>query len=139
MSDPFDLNRFLEAQNPLFEEVQAELRRGCKVGHWMWFVFPQLKDLGSSQMAKKFGISSKAEAEAYLAHPILGARLTECTRLVNLVDGHSIEEIFGDVDAVKFRSSTTLFAHVAGDASVFTDALRKYFGGRPDQVTLDLL
>jgi uncharacterized protein (DUF1810 family) len=139
MSDPFNLDRFLKAQDPLFEDVRAELRRGCKEGHWMWFVFPQLKGLGSSWMAQKFGISSRAEAEAYLAHPILGSRLTECTRLVNLVDGHSIEEIFGAVDTLKFRSSITLFAQVAGDASVFTDALRKYFGGRPDQLTLGRL
>src|ERR1700674_3235264 len=112
MSDSFDLERFLGAQNPDFEDVLMELRRGCKQGHWMWFVFPQIKGLGHSSMARKFGISSRAEAEAYLAHPILGSRLTECTQLVNLVEGRSIEEIFGDVDAMKFRSSMTLFSQV---------------------------
>jgi uncharacterized protein (DUF1810 family) len=139
MSDSFDLERFLDDQNPVFEEVRAELRRGCKEGHWMWFVFPQIKGLGYSWMAQKFGISSRAEAEAYLAHPILGSRLIECTRLVNLVEGRSIEAIFGDVDTLKFRSSMTLFAQVAGDSSVFADALRKYFAGRADQLTLDRL
>ena len=99
MSDSFDLERFLDAQNPVFEEVWAELRRGRKEGHWMWFVFPQLKGLGHSWMAHKFGISSRAEAEAYLTHPILGSRLIECTHLVNLVEGRSIEEILGEIDA----------------------------------------
>jgi uncharacterized protein (DUF1810 family) len=139
MSDPFDLNRFLDAQNPVFTEVRAELQLGCKAGHWMWFVFPQLKGLGHSWMAQKFGISSRAEAEAYLAHPVLGPRLIECTRLVNLVEGRSIQEIFGDVDTLKFRSSMTLFAQVAGDSGVFADALRKYFAGQADRLTLDRL
>ena len=139
MSDSFDLQRFLNAQNPVLEEVRAELRRGCKEGHWMWFVFPQLKGLGHSGMAHKFGISSRAEAEAYLAHPILESRLIVCTRLVNLVEGRSIEEIFGDVDTLKFRSSMTLFAQIAGDGSVFADALRKYFAGQADRLTLDRL
>jgi uncharacterized protein (DUF1810 family) len=139
MSDSFDLERFLGAQNPDFEDVLVELRRGCKKGHWMWFVFPQLKGLGHSRMADKFGISSRAEAEAYLAHPILGSRLIECTRLVNLIEGHSIEEIFGEIDTLKFRSSMTLFAEVAADGSVFADALRKYFAGRPDRLTLERL
>ena len=139
MSDAFDLERFLYAQNPDFEDVFVELRGGCKEGHWMWFVFPQVKGLGYSWMAQKFGISSRAEAEAYLAHPILGSRLIECIRLVNLVQGRSIEEIFGDVDTLKFRSSMTLFAQVAHDNNVFADALHKYFGGKPDPLTLDRL
>src|SRR5947208_2850806 len=139
MSDSFDLERFVDAQNPVFEEVLAELRGGYKKGHWMWFVFPQLKGLGQSWMAQKFGISSRAEAEAYLTHPILGSRLIECTQLVNLVEGRSIEEIFGSVDTLKFRSSMTLFAQVSGDDSVFADALRKYFAGRADRLTLDRL
>ena len=139
MSDSFDLERFLGAQNPDFEDVLVELRRGCKKGHWMWFVFPQLKGLGHSRMADKFGISSRAEAAAYLAHPILGSRLIECTRLVNLVEGHSIEEIFGEIDTLKFRSSMTLFAEVTTDSSVFADALSKYFAGRPDRLTLERL
>lgn len=137
MVDPFDLKRFLEAQCPVFEDVRAELRRGAKEGHWMWFVFPQIKGLGYSGMAQRFGISSRAEAEAYLAHPILGSRLTECTRLVNLAEGRSIEEIFGDIDSLKFRSSMTLFAQVSSDDTVFAAALDKYFGGQPDKLTLD--
>ena len=139
MSDSFDLQRFVDAQNPLFEEVLAELRRGRKESHWIWFVFPQLKSLGRSAMAKRFGISSRDEAQAYLAHPILGPRLIECTRLVNLVEGRSVEEIFGTVDTIKFRSSMTLFAQVAGDMSIFADALGKYYAGRADQLTLELL
>lgn len=105
----------------------------------MWFVFPQLRGLGHSYMATKFGISSRQEAEAYLEHPILGARLRECTRLVNLVEGHSINQIFGDPDDLKFRSSMTLFATVAADSQIFKDALQKYFAGGPDPRTLQLL
>jgi len=139
MSDPFDLKRFVDAQEPVIEEVQAELRRGSKQGHWMWFVFPQLRGLGHSAMAHRFGIASRAEAEAYLAHSILGPRLIECTRLVNHVEGRSIEAILGDIDALKFRSSMTLFADVAGPGSVFEDALAKYFGGEADRLTLGRL
>lgn len=106
----------------------------------MWFIFPQLKGLGSSWMADKYGISSRAEAEAYLAHPVLGPRLVQCTRLVNSVEGPSIEQIFGSVDTLKFRSSMTLFAAVARDANVFAEALQKYFAGRrTDRLTLDRL
>ena len=139
MTDPFDLQRFVDAQNPIFDEVRAELREGLKQTHWMWFVFPQLKGLGRTWMATNFGISSEAEAEAYLAHPILGPRLLECTRLVNVVDGRTPEEIFGGVDTLKFRSSMTLFARVAGDDSPFADALRKYFDGQPDPLTIERL
>ena len=137
MNDPFDLQRFVDAQNPVFEQVCSELRRGCKDGHWMWFVFPQLKGLGYSWMANKFGISSRDEAEAYLRHSILGPRLRECTRLVNLVEGRSIGQIFDYPDDLKFRSSMTLFAHVASDKEIFINALQKYFGGQPDDLTLD--
>jgi uncharacterized protein (DUF1810 family) len=139
MSDPFNLERFVDAQNPIFEQVLTELRRGRKESHWIWFVFPQLTGLGHSWMSRKYGISSRAEAEAYLAHPILSSRLIECTRLVNLVEGRSIEEIFGDIDAVKFRSSMTLFAQVAGDRSVFVEAIQKHYAGQADQLTLDRL
>jgi uncharacterized protein (DUF1810 family) len=138
-ADTFNLQRFVDAQNPVFNEVRAELREGSKQTHWMWFVFPQLRGLGRTWMANNFGISSEAEAEAYLAHPILGPRLLECTSLTNLVEGRSIEEIFGGVDTLKFRSSMTLFAHVAGDDSPFADALRKYFGGQPDPLTIERL
>jgi uncharacterized protein (DUF1810 family) len=139
MNDSFDLERFVDAQRSIFEKVQAELRRGRKDTHWMWFIFPQFKGLGSSGMAQKYGISSRAEAEAYLTHPVLGSRLIECTQLVTLVESRSIEEIFGDVDARKFRSSMTLFAQVAGDNRVFEDALDKYFAGRADRLTLERL
>ena len=139
MNDPYHLRRFVDAQDPVYERVCTELRNGRKTSHWMWFVFPQLRGLGQSQMAHAFGISSRAEAEAYLKHPVLGARLRECTRLVNLVEGRSIEEIFGYPDDLKFRSSMTLFAQVSPDDDIFVKALQKYFGGVPDQLTLDRL
>ena len=139
MSDPFDLARFVSAQELVFSEVVAELRRGLKESHWMWFIFPQIKGLGTSWMAEKYGISSGAEAAAYLSHAVLGARLIECTRLVNQVEGRSIEAIFGGIDALKFRSSMTLFAQVAPAGNVFAEALQKYFAGLPDRLTLDRL
>jgi uncharacterized protein (DUF1810 family) len=105
----------------------------------MWFIFPQVKGLGHSQLATKFAISSLEEAEAYLKHPILCLRLRECTRLVNLVEGRSIDEIFGSPDDLKFRSSMTLFAEATPDNQVFHEALRKYFGGKPDRSTLERL
>lgn len=138
-ADPFDLQRFVTAQNAVYERVCAELRGGRKEGHWIWFIFPQMRGLGSSAMADAFGITSRAEAEAYLKHPVLGARLRESTRLVNLVEGRSIDRIFGYPDDLKFRSSMTLFASVAPDEQVFGDALRKYFGGEMDPLTLEKL
>lgn len=134
---PFDLQRFVNAQDPVYETVCAELRAGQKRTHWMWFVFPQLRGLGHSAMAEAFGIASRQEAAAYLDHTVLGPRLRECTRLVNLVKGRSIGQIFGYPDDMKFRSSMTLFASVASDAQVFNDALEKYFGGEPDPLTLE--
>jgi uncharacterized protein (DUF1810 family) len=131
MSDPFDLQRFVDAQNPVYDQVREELRRGRKETHWMWFVFPQLRGLGHSQMAYRYGISSQAEAEAYLQHPILGPRLRECTRLVNLIDSCSIDEIFGSPDNLKFRSSMTLFASASTDNAEFPQAIEKYFGPTP--------
>ena len=139
MKDPFDLQRFVDAQDPVVAHVCDELRRGRKDGHWMWFVFPQLKGLGYSLLASKFGISSRAEAEAYLQHSILGPRLKECTGLVNLVEGRSVEQIFGYPDDLKFRSSMTLFAQVAPDSAIFVNAIRKYFAGEFDRLTLDRL
>ena len=136
MSDPYDLQRFVDAQNPVYDKVRAELQEGCKRSHWMWFVFPQITGLGSSPLARRFAISSLSEAAAFLEHPILGPRLVECTRLVNLVEGRPIEQIFGHPDDLKFRSSMTLFAHAAADKEVFIDALRKYFGGQFDDATL---
>jgi len=123
----------------VFGQVCPQLRQGRKESHWMWFVFPQLQGLGHSWMANKFGISSRDEAEAYLGHSILGRRLKECTRLVNLVEGRSIDQIFGYPDNLKFRSSMTLFSCVEPDSDVFVTALQKYFGGQPDRVTLERL
>jgi uncharacterized protein (DUF1810 family) len=142
--DQFDLGRFLDAQEACFARVLGELAAGEKVSHWMWFIFPQLRGLGSSPTARRFGIGSLAEARAYLAHPVLGERLRECTRLVNGVAGRTAEAIFGHPDNLKFRSSLTLFAHAAADSSaaedrVFGEALARYYGGEPDPLTLKLL
>lgn len=139
VNDPHDLQRFVNAQNRVFEQVCSELREGRKKGHWMWSIFPQVKGLGHSLMASQFAISSREEAEAYLKHPILGPRLRECSRLVNLVEGRSIDQIFGYPDNLKFRSSMTLFAHVKAENQVFKDALEKYFGGESDRRTLERL
>jgi uncharacterized protein (DUF1810 family) len=139
MSDPYDLQRFVDAQNPVYDKVCSELRDGRKKSHWMWFVFPQIQGLGSSPMARKFAISSLAEAAAYLEHPVLGPRLTECTGLVNLVEGRSIEQIFGRPDDLKFRSSLTLFARASADNQVFVDALQRHFNGEFDPATLERL
>ena len=131
------LERFVEAQEPVIEQVLGELRTGRKTSHWMWFVFPQIRGLGHSPTAQHFAIATRAEAEAYLRHPILGPRLRECTRLVNAIEGRSIEEIFGYPDYLKFRSSMTLFANVTADNQVFVDALNKYFGGEQDPLTIE--
>lgn len=137
--DPYNLQRFVNAQEPVYEEVRSELRDGHKSGHWMWFIFPQIKGLGSSHMANKFAISSREEAKVYLKHPILGPRLRECTLLVNLVEGRLIHEILGYTDSMKFRSSMTLFAHATSDNEVFKHAVQKYFGGTFDHLTLGRL
>lgn len=139
MNDPHNLKRFVDAQNPVYGRVCAELRVGQKTGHWMWFIFPQLRGLGQSPMANEYGISSKEEAVAYLNHAILGERLGECTRLVNSVEARSVNEIFGYPDDLKFRSSMSLFANVAPRDQIFKLALEKYFGGEPDRLTLQLL
>ena len=136
---PDTLQRFVDAQDPVYERACSELRAGRKTSHWMWFVFPQLRGLGHSQMATTYGIASRAEAEAYLKHPVLGPRLRECTRIVNAVEGRSVGEIFGYPDDLKFRSSMTLFASVAQEEPIFKDALEKYFDGEPDPRTLQLL
>jgi uncharacterized protein (DUF1810 family) len=122
-----ELQRFIDAQDPVYAQVCDELRRGRKETHWMWFIFPQIRGLGQSAMAHKYGIASQAEAEAYVRHPMLGSRLRECTALVNRTEGRSIDEIFGYPDNMKFRSSMTLFASATPDNSVFLQALRKYF------------
>lgn len=137
-NDPFNLQRFVDVQNRWYERVCAELSQGHKQSHWMWFIFPQLKGLGSSAMASLYGISGLQEAEAYLAHPLLGPRLRHCTQLVLLIKGRSIEQIFDDPDDVKFRSSMTLFANATSDSGPFQEALKRYFGGKPDPLTLKL-
>jgi uncharacterized protein (DUF1810 family) len=138
-ADPFDLRRFVEAQAPVFETVLQELREGRKRSHWMWFIFPQIAGLGHSDMARRFAIASRAEAAAYLAHPILGARLVECSRLVQAVQGRSAREIIGPPDDLKFHSSMSLFASVAPERAIFQDNLRKYFAGVPDRATVERL
>jgi uncharacterized protein (DUF1810 family) len=139
MKDPFDLQRFVTAQDPLLADVLEELRRGQKASHWMWFIFPQLRGLGGSWAADHFGIASRAEADAYLRHPVLGQRLLGCTALVNQIEGSSIQKIFGGIDSIKFRSSMTLFDQVDADKRVFAAALHKYFDGEVDRLTLDML
>ena len=138
MTDPFDLQRFLDAQAPIYPRVVDELRRGQKQTHWMWFVFPQLAGLGHSAMAQRFAIGSREEAVAYLGHGVLGPRLRECTALVTAVEGRTAREILGSPDDLKFQSSMTLFSAVSSDPE-FSAALAKFYGGKPDQRTLDLL
>jgi len=139
MTDPYNLKRFIDAQNPVYEHVLAELRDGDKTSHWMWFIFPQIEGLGRSDTAKKFAISSRREAEAYLHHPVLGTRLRECIRLVNQVEGRSAEDIFGHLDSLKFHSSLTLFVHTTPDNEVFQKAMQKYYKGEFDRSTLERL
>jgi uncharacterized protein (DUF1810 family) len=138
MDDPFKLQRFVDAPDPVYRQVGSELAAGRKTSHWMWFVFPQLKGLGRSAMAQHYGIGSKAEAQAVWAHPVLGPRLRHCTELVLAVDRRTAHEIFGAPDDLKFRSCMTLFAHATG-APIFTRALEKFFGGQPDPWTVELL
>ncbi len=139
MSDAFDFSRFLQAQDAVLAQVRSELAAGRKRSHWMWFVFPQLAGLGHSAMARRYAISSLREAQAYLAHPVLGPRLVECTELVNRAAGRSAHEIFGSPDDLKFRSCMTLFASALPGPSLFRDALDKYFAGAPDRMTTEKL
>jgi uncharacterized protein (DUF1810 family) len=136
MDDPYNLQRFADAQARVIDQVRRELAAGRKETHWMWFVFPQLRGLGSSSMAEKYGITSRGEAEAYLAHPVLGPRLRDCTELVNAVQNRSVEDIFGYPDDLKFRSCITLFSSVTNKNDVFRTALDKYFNGEPDPATV---
>ncbi len=133
----FDLDRFIEAQAPVIEQVRRELAAGSKRTHWMWFIFPQLRGLGRSATAQYFGLAGQGEAHAYLADPVLGARLVECTALVNHLLGKTANGIFGSPDDMKFRSCVTLFTTL--QPQPFEDALHKYFGGKPDPMTLELL
>ena len=137
--DPFDLIRFVQAQEGVYAAALAELRAGRKTSHWMWFVFPQIEGLGRSQTARFFAVKSLAEARAYLAHPVLGERLRQCTAAVLGVAGRTASEIFGSPDDIKFRSSMTLFERAGPDCDLFSDALDRFFEGRRDRMTLDLL
>ena len=140
VSDSYNLERFVVAQDPLLGQVCAELADGRKRSHWMWFIFPQLRGLGSSPTAQHYALASLDEARAYLAHPLLGARLRRCTELVNRVEGRSAQEIFGSLDELKFRSSMTLFARAApGPREPFAQALARYFAGEEDSLTRELL
>ena len=137
--DPFDLQRFVDAQAAVYERVGAELKNGRKQSHWMWFIFPQIAGLGHSAMAQRYAISSLGEAKAYLANPVLGPRLRECTRLVLQVAGRSALQILGSPDDMKFRSCMTLFARAAPEEALFRTALEKYFDGAEDSQTLTRL
>lgn len=139
VTDDFNLQRFVDAQAPVYDTVVAELRAGAKRSHWIWFVFPQLEGLGRSPTAARFAISSLAEAQAYLNHPILGARLRECARLVNAIEGRTVEAIFGWPDNLKVRSSMTLFTTATADNAEFVALLDKFYGGGQDPETLALL
>ncbi|OEO30341.1 calpastatin [Devosia insulae DS-56] len=130
---------FVTAQEPVYAQVLAELRAGRKQTHWMWFIFPQLRALGRSATALRFGIADLEEARAYLAHPLLGARLVECAGIVGGIAGKSAHEIFGSPDDVKLRSSMTLFAHAAEDAAPFRRVLERYYDGVEDAVTVGLI
>ena len=137
--DTFNLERFVTAQQAVVDSVLDELRAGRKVTHWMWFIFPQLRGLGKSADADYYGISSLAEAQSYLSHPILGPRLLECTRLTNEVQNRSAKQIFGDTDAMKFRSCMTLFSQADPTQTLFVEAINKYFAGHPDTKTVNML
>lgn len=138
-ADAYNFDRFVEAQRSAYEEVLAELQTGRKESHWIWFIFPQIAGLGHSPTAQFYSIHSIEEARAYLRHLLLGARLRECTGLVNRIEGKTIGEIFGSPDDLKFRSSMTLFAQAAEDNDLFQSALEKYFQGQPDRLTLERL
>jgi uncharacterized protein (DUF1810 family) len=139
MDTRFNLERFVEAQAPVYSNVVAELKAGRKTSHWMWFIFPQIAGLGHSAMAQKYAIASADEAAAYLAHPLLGQRLRECSALVAAIDNAEIGDIFGAPDDMKFHSSMTLFAEVAPDEAVFQDCINKFFDGVPDHATVERL
>jgi uncharacterized protein (DUF1810 family) len=137
-NDPFDLERFVQAQAADYDQALSELRDGEKRSHWMWYIFPQIEGLGDSSMSRRYSIKSAGEARAYLDHRILGPRLRECAAVVNGILGRSAHQIFGSPDDMKLRSSMTLFARVSGD-DVFEQVLGKYFNGQHDSETLRLL
>ena len=133
------LERFIEAQAPIYDQALAELRAGRKQSHWMWFIFPQITGLGQSPTSRAYAIQSLAEARAYLAHPVLGTRLRECCQAVMNLRGNNAEEIFGSVDAMKFHSCLTLFTETDHDEVLFYNLLEKYFDGEADEATLEIL
>ena len=137
--DPFALQRFVDAQQPVYAQVTAELAAGAKASHWMWFVFPQLKALGRSATALHYGLASRDEAVAYLRHPLLGPRLAECSTLVLNTRERSVQQIFGSIDAMKLRSCMTLFEAVAPDARVYADVIDRFYDRQRDPLTLALL
>jgi uncharacterized protein (DUF1810 family) len=139
LSDPHDLERFVRAQAGVYETALAELRAGRKRSHWMWFIFPQIAGLGLSDMARRYAIASLDEARAYLAHPVLGPRLLACVEAMLAHDGASATTILGGIDAVKLRSSMTLFSRAADDPAPFDACLAAFFDGEPDPATLDRL
>ena len=139
LSDPYDLERFVEAQNPVYDQVCWELQQGLKMTHWIWFIFPQIWGLSSSAMSRRFAITSLEEADAYLNHSVLGPRLVQCTEFVINTSGRTLKQILGPTDNMKFRSCMTLFAHATASNEVFEDALQRYFSGQYDQLTLDRL
>jgi len=137
--DPFELQRFVDAQAPDYDRALAELRYGRKATHWMWYVLPQLRGLGASVMATRYGIASLDEARAYLAHPILGPRLIACVDAMNALPGSNAEHVLGGIDAAKFRSCLTLFLAANPGNAALRDALEKYYRGREDERTLALM
>ena len=139
MEDQFNLQRFVDAQQGVYDSVLAELRLGRKTGHWIWYIFPQVSGLGMSATSTIFAISSIEEAQAYLEHPVLGSRLVECVELVLAVEGRSAEQIFGYPDCLKLRSCVTLFAQAEGASPVFRRVLDRYYSGDPDPITLRAL
>ena len=139
MANDFNLERFVEAQNGVYDTALAELRAGRKRTHWMWFIFPQIEGLGHSAMAQRYAIRSADEAAAYLAHPVLGPRLRACATAVASHDDRGVDEIFGHPDNLKFHSSMTLFADVAPDEAIFQACLDQFFDGRADPATQERL
>ena len=137
--DPFNLSRFVDAQEGIYERALSEIRGGQKRSHWMWFIFPQFNGLGFSEISKRYAIKSLAEAEAYLHHPVLGPRLVECAEAALAVKGRTATEVFGSPDDMKLRSCATLFGQVSPRGSAFERLLDQYFGGSPDERTLQLI
>ena len=137
--DPYHLERFVEAQNPGYDQVCWELQHGLKMTHWLWFIFPQIGGLSSRAMSRRFAIASLEETAAYLDHSVLGPRLVQCTEFVVNTSGRTLKQILGPTDNMKFRSCMTLFAHTTSSNEVFEVALQRYFSGQYDQLTLDRL